>query len=109
MGITEGRVLLKIRVYSNATIKGVSLYERIVSKAKGLGLARANVMRGITGYIGDNKINKPKLFSVTESQPVIIEVMDTEQNINKLLPFLDESIKEGLVALMPISGAGNIK
>ena len=109
MKILKDNVLLKILVYSNETIKGISLYDRIVLKAKELGLARATVVRGIMGYIGDNKIHKPKLFSITESQPVIIEVVDTEHNINKLLPFLDESIKEGLVALMPVSGAGDIK
>jgi len=109
MEMIESKVLLKIWVYSNETVRGITLYERIVLKAKELGLVSANVVRGIAGYIGDNKIHKPKLFSITESQPVIIEVVDTEHNINKLLPFLDESIKEGLVALMPISVAGDIK
>jgi uncharacterized protein len=96
-------ILLKIWVNSDQTIKGTSLYDRIVLKAKELGLARANVVRGVTGYIGDDKIHKPKLFGITQSQPVMIEIIDTEQNVNKLLPFLDESIRSGLVTLMPVS------
>jgi len=97
-------VLLKILVYSNATIKNVALYEQIVLKAKELGLAGVTVIKGAMGFIGDDKMHKPKLFSASESLPVTIEVVDTEENINKLLPFLDESILDGLVVLMPVSG-----
>jgi len=97
-------VLLKILVYSNAMVGNVALYEQIVLKAKELGLAGVTVIKGMMGFIGDDKIHKPKLFSASESLPVIIEIADTEENINKLLPFLDESIKDGLVTLMPISG-----
>ena len=96
-------VLLKISVYSDKTIEGVTLYERIVLKAKELGLAGATVLKGVTGFIGDDEIHKPKSFSISESLPVTIEVVDTEENINKLLPFLDESIRDGLVMLMPVS------
>jgi len=96
-------VLLKISVYSNATIRSIALYEHIVLKAKELGLAGVTVIKGAMGFIGDDKIHKPKLRSISESLPVTIEVVDTEENINKLLPFLDESIKDGLVVLMPVS------
>ena len=97
-------VLLKISVYSDKTIEGITLYERIVLKAKELGLAGATVLKGVTGFIGDDEIHKPKSFSISESRPMTIEIVDTEQNINKLLPFLDDSIKNGLVTLMPITG-----
>ena len=97
-------ILLKISVYSNQTIKGITLFEQIVLKAKELGLAGVTVIKGAMGFIGDGKIHKPKLCSISESLPVTIEVVDTEENINKLLPFLDESIKDGLVVLMPVSG-----
>ena len=109
MGTIENKALLKIWVYSNETVRGNSLYELIVLKAKELGLAGATVVRGVMGYIGDDKMHKPKLFSITENLPVMIEVIDTEHNINKLLPFLDESIRSGLVVLMPISSTGAIK
>ena len=100
----KNSVLLKISVYSDKIIEGITLYERIVIKAKELGLAGVTVIKGAMGFIGDDKIHKPKLFSVSESLPVTIEVVDTEENINKLLPFLDESIRDGLVVLMSVSG-----
>ena len=96
-------VLLKILVYSNQTIKGITLYEHIVLKAKELGLAGVTVIKGMMGFIGDDEIHKPKLRSISESLPVTIQVIDTEENINRLLPFLDESIRDGFVTLMPLS------
>jgi hypothetical protein len=103
MGEAKENTLLKILVYSNQTIKGITLYEQIILKAKELGLVGVTVIKGMMGFIGDNNIHKPKLRSISESLPVTIEVVDTEENINKLLPFLDESIRDGLVVLMPVS------
>ena len=96
-------VLLKISVYSDKTIEGITLYEQIVLKAKELGLAGVTVIKGMMGFIGDDKIHKPELRSISESLPVTIQVIDTEENINRLLPFLDESIRDGFVTLMPLS------
>jgi len=96
-------VLLKILVYSDQKAGNITLYEQIVLKAKELGLAGVTVVKGAMGFIGDDKIHKPKLRSISESLPVSIEIVDTEENINKLLPFLDESIRDGLVTLMPVA------
>jgi hypothetical protein len=99
----KNSVLLKISVYSDKIIEGITLYERIVIKAKELGLAGVTVIKGMMGFIGDDEIHKPKLRSISESLPVTIQVIDTEENINRLLPFLDELIRDGLVTLMPLS------
>ena len=96
-------VLLKILVYSDQRAGNITLYEQIVLKAKELGLAGVTVVKGAMGFIGDDKIHKPKLRGISESLPVTIELVDTEENINRLLPFLDESIRDGLVTLMPVS------
>lgn len=40
-----------------------------------------------------------KLLRLSEDLPVVIEIVDTEEKINTLLPFLDESVKEGLITL----------
>ena len=31
--------------------------------------------------------------------PIVIEIVDTEENIKRLLPFLDETVKEGLITM----------
>jgi len=36
---------------------------------------------------------------LSEDLPVVIEIVDSEENLKKLMPFLDETVKEGLVTL----------
>ncbi|MCD6516590.1 MAG: DUF190 domain-containing protein [Candidatus Aminicenantes bacterium] len=33
-----------------------------------------------------------KILRLSEDSPVIIEIVDSEENVNKLLPFLDEAV-----------------
>ena len=78
---------------------GEPLYEQIVLKACGLNLAGATVLRGIMGFGADSRIHTAKLLELSIDLPMVIEIVDTEENINKLLPFIDETVTEGLVTL----------
>jgi len=93
------KVLLKIRVNSSETKNGVSVYEQIILRAKGLGLKGATATKAIIGYIGDGEIQKPRLLSLTENLPVIIEIIDTGEKINQLMSELDGIIENGLVSV----------
>ena len=94
----EGK-LLRILVGETDTHKGKSLYETIVLKARELNLAGATVFRGIMGYGAASRIHSIKVLRLSEDLPVMIEIVDTEENIEKILPFLDETVKEGLITM----------
>ena len=94
----EGK-LLRILVGETDKYKGKPLYETIVLKARELNLAGATVFRGIMGYGAASRIHSIKLLRLSEDLPVMIEIVDTEENIGKLLPFLDETVSEGLITL----------
>ena len=103
MKLPEEGKLLRIFVGETDTHKGRSLYEAIVLKARELNLAGATVFRGIMGYGATSRIHSIKLLRLSEDLPVMIEIVDTEEYINKLLPFLDETVKEGLVTMEKVS------
>jgi len=94
----EGK-LLRISVSETDTHKGKPLYETIVLKARELNLAGATVFRGIMGYGAASRIHSIKLLRLSEDLPVMIEIVDTAENIEKILPFLDETVKEGLITM----------
>ena len=98
----EGK-LLRIFVGESDTFKGKSLYEAIVLKARELNLAGATVFRGIMGYGASSRIHSIKLLRLSEDLPVMIEIVDSEDNINKILPFLDETVKEGLITIEKVT------
>jgi len=64
-----------------------------------MNLAGSTVMRGIMGFGADSRIHTAKLLRLSEDLPVVIEIVDTEDNLNKILPFLDETVIEGLITL----------
>ncbi len=79
--------------------KGKALYEQIVLKARELNLAGATVLRGIMGFGANSRVHTAKVLRLSEDMPVIIEIVDTEENLKKLWPFLDEVVEEGLITV----------
>ncbi len=98
----EGK-LLKVFVGETDKYKDKPLYEAIVLKARELNLAGATVFRGIMGYGATSRIHSLKLLRLSEDLPVMIEIVDTEENINKILPFLDETVTEGLITMEKVN------
>ena len=92
-------VLLRIFMGESDKFENKPLYEQIVMKARALNLAGATVIRGILGFGADSRIHSAKLLTLSNDLPVIVEIVDSEENINKLLPFIDETVTEGLVTL----------
>lgn len=99
MKLPEQAVMLKIFIGENDFYKGKPLYEQIVLKARELNLAGATVTKGILGFGADSRIHAAKILTLSEDLPIVIEIVDTEENIQKILPFLDQTVEEGLVTL----------
>lgn len=99
MKTPEEGVLLRIFIGETDRHKGLALYEQIVRKAKELHLAGVTVTRGIMGYGASSEIHTAKILRLSEDLPVIIEIIDSEENLERILPFLDESIEDGYVTM----------
>jgi len=99
MKLPEEGMLLRIFIGETDHYKGKALYEQIVIKARELNLAGATVIRGIMGFGADSRMHTAKLLRLSEDLPVIIELVDIEEKLNTLLPFLDEVVQEGLITL----------
>lgn len=99
MKLPEEGTLLRIFIGESDRYKGKPLYEQIVLKARELKLAGATVIRGIMGFGADSHMHTAKVLRLSEDLPVVIEMVDTEENLNKIMPFLDETVTEGLITL----------
>ena len=99
MKLPEEGMLLRIFIGESDNYKNKALYEQIVLKARELNLAGATVMRGIMGFGADSRMHTAKVLRLSEDLPIIVEIVDTEDNLNKIIPFLDETVKEGLITL----------
>jgi len=98
----EGKArMLRIHFGEDDKWKGKPLYEAIVVKCRELDIAGATVFRGIEGYGASTLIHKKHLLWSSD-RPIMVSVVDTEQNIKKLLPALDEMVAEGLISMSEV-------
>lgn len=100
--LPEKACLLRIYIGESDKTGGKPLYEAIVLKARALGMAGATVLRGIMGFGANSRVHSAKILEISEDLPLVVEIVDTEENVEKLLPWLDEVVKEGLVTLEEI-------
>lgn len=73
----------------------VSLYQAIVEKARAEGLAGATVLRGTLSFGASSRIHTASILRLSEDLPLVIEIIDKAERIDKFLPFLDEMVAEG--------------
>ena len=99
MKLPEEGMLLRIFIGESDSYKDKPLYEQIVLKAREMNLAGATVTRGVMGFGANSRMHTAKILRLSDDLPLVIELVESEENINKFLPFLDETVKEGLVTL----------
>ncbi len=95
--------ILKIYVSEDSKYMGHNLYNAVVFKLKELGIAGVTVMRGIEGYGEGKTIRTTRILDLSSSLPVIIEAIDTKEQIEKAIPVIDQMINEGLVIVTDVN------
>ena len=96
---SEEQKLLRIFIREDSVYKDKPLFVVIIQKAKDLRLAGATVLRGIMGYTAGHTNDSGKPMHLSEELHVVVEIVDNEENLEKIMPFLDESISEGLITI----------
>jgi uncharacterized protein len=92
----EGQ-LLRIFIGESDRWHGKPLYEAIVEVARREGLAGATVLRGIEGFGADSHLHTSRILRLSEDLPIVVEIVDREEAIARVLPLLDEMVGEGMV------------
>lgn len=90
--------MLRIHFTEADKWQGESLYKAIVARCQLLGLAGATVYRGLEGFGASARLHHARSLSISKNAPIMVSVVDTEEQIQRLLPFLDQMIQGGLVA-----------
>jgi uncharacterized protein len=94
--------MLRIYFGENDKWKDKPLYRAIVERCRALDIAGATVFRGIEGYGASTLIRRAHHLSFSHDAPVMVSVIDSNDKIQKLLPFLDEMVDEGLIAMSEV-------
>lgn len=98
----EGQ-LLRIYIGESDQWEGKPLYMAIVERVKKEGLAGCTVIRGIEGFGASSRIHTARILRLSEDLPVLIEIADQNDRIQKIIPVLDEMVDEGLITLEKVN------
>jgi PII-like signaling protein len=99
MYIPRDGQLLRVFIGESDRWHGQPLYEAIVMKARELHLAGATVLRGPMGFGANSRLHTAKILRLSEDLPIVIEIVDSKEKIDELLPHIDAMLEEGLVTL----------
>jgi hypothetical protein len=93
------RTLMRIFIGESDKYQGRPLYEALLDRLRERGLAGATVLRGIAGFGASSAIHSERILRLSLDLPIIIEVVETEEAIESVLPDLDAMIGGGLITL----------
>lgn len=88
--------LLRVHVSEDDRYNGKPLYEAIVQKCREMNIAGATVFEGLEGYGETAEIHRAHLIG--RNRPILITIVDSEPQLSKLIPVLDEMLDTGLMA-----------
>lgn len=94
--------VLKIYTGEDVMYDDMPLYKVILREARRLGLSGGTIMKGIEGYAAKLRgvgraVNT--FISGNANLPVIVEIVDSRENIDKILPFLEKNATHALVLI----------
>jgi PII-like signaling protein len=100
MKILEGQqTLMRIFIGEQKKHGHQPLYQAIVEMLRKEKLAGATVLRGIAGFGAKSHLHSAHLLTLSQDMPMVIECVDTKENLDRIMPKIDEMISDGLVTL----------
>lgn len=90
----ENLKLVRIFIGESDKYKHHALYEEIVFLAKKSELAGATVTRGIMGFGAHSVVHKSKMLELSSDLPIIIEIVDTDEKIRKMISDVEDLFEE---------------
>src|SRR5436853_4880320 len=93
------RTLMRIHIGESDRWHGKALYDAIVEILRKEGFSGVTVLRGVAGYGGSSIYHTDKILRLSQDLPIVLEVIESTERIEQLLPRLDEMVDGGLITL----------
>ena len=93
------RTLMRIHIGERDKWHGKLLYEALIEMFRREGFSGATVLRGVGGYGSSSRYHTEKILRLSQDLPIVVEVVESTERIEQILPRLDEMVSGGLVTL----------
>ena len=98
-GLIGERILMRIYLGEADKHEGAHTYDAILKLLRERHLAGATVFRGSMSFGANAVIHTDRLELMSLDLPIVIECVETEENLKRVLPDLDGMIGSGLITL----------
>jgi PII-like signaling protein len=96
MRVLDGdQFLVRIFLGESDRFHHTPLWRALLERLRREGFAGATVTHGVAGFGASSVIHTASLVELSSDLPVVLEVVDDEAHVQKLLPILDDMIKGG--------------
>ena len=101
--LTGEQVLMRIFIGESDRFENKPLYEALVALLRAEGCSGATVLRGVCGFGASRAYHTQKLLDLSAGLPLVIEVVDTADKINAIMPRVDEMMGSGMITLEKVT------
>ncbi|MDQ6894048.1 MAG: DUF190 domain-containing protein [Acidobacteriota bacterium] len=103
MRVLDGeQVLVRIFIGESDKWRHEPLSLALVERLRKEGFAGATVFHGVAGFGARSVLHTSHILRLSEDLPVVLEVVDSPEHVDRLIPILDEMVTEGLVTMEPV-------
>lgn len=89
------KVLMRIFIGESDKAGHKPVYEALVELFRKEGFAGATVIRGIAGFGAHSVYHTDKILRLSIDLPVIVEVVDSQEKLDEVMPRIDELMNGG--------------
>ena len=100
---SEQGYLLRIYISEDDRYDDQPLYEWIVHRAREAGLAGATGLRGMEGFGARSHLHTTKILRLSVGLPVVIEIVDSREQLERFLPVVETAVASGLATLEKVA------
>jgi hypothetical protein len=97
--LTGDAVLLRIFIGEQDRWHRQPLSTALLERLRREGFAGATVLRGVAGFGARSLLHTTQLLRLSQDLPLVVEVVESEERVQSLLPILDEMLGDGLVTM----------
>ena len=90
---------MRIFIGENDRFEHKPLYEALVELLRKEDFAGATVLRGVSGFGAHSVYHTQKLLDLSADLPLIVEVIDTQEKIDAIMPRIDGMMGGGMITL----------
>jgi len=93
------QVLMRIFIGESDKWERRPLYSALLEMFRAKGLAGATVLRGASGFGPDSIIHKAGILKLSADLPIVIEVVDSAEQLETILREVDRMMSGGLITM----------